>query len=161
MMFNLLIATIASVIGPVTDYGSSNMTNHVSAEYISTGDNQCTLGVTFTLRNAESSIIWDKAIVKTTDGALVKVIDDVERAQLPADGLLVRGAAAFASRSKSSVIKEPKTSYIFISPAPMFEFDTSVAVYVNDHLTHVETATIYCNVDACECSVRGYPERRF
>lgn len=161
MMFNLLIAAIASVLGPVTDYGSSNMTNHVTAEYISTGDNQCTLGVTFTLRNDESSIVWDKAIVKTTDGALVKVIDDVTRAHLPADGVLVRGAAAFGFRSPASVIKEPKMSYIFISPAPLFEFDTSVAVYVNDHLTHVETATIYCNVDACECSTRGYPERRF
>jgi len=161
MLFSYLIATVAHVVGPVTDYSNFNMSNHVTAEYISTGDNQCTLGVTFTLRNDESSIIWDKSLVKTESGALVKVIDDEEYAKLPADGVLVRGAAAFGNRSQSSPISEPKTSYILISPEPLFKFDTRVAVYVDGDLSHVETKTIFCSVDACECSTKSYPKRRF
>lgn len=160
MLFSYFIATVAQLVGPVVDYGNFNMTNHVTAEYVKTADNKCTIGVTFIQRNDESSIAWDKSIVQTESGTPVKVIDDIEYAELPADGNLVKGVSLFASRATNDIVWEPRTSYIFISPEPRFKFDTAVAVYVDDALDHVEKKTIYCDVDACECSTKSYPKRR-
>lgn len=158
MLFSYFITTIASLVGPVTGYSNFNMTDHVTAEYVETG-NQCTLGVTFTQRNDESSIAWDKTTVVDEVGNHVKVVDDVSYAALPPDGILVGGISSFGNRSANSMIWESKTSYVFISTAPKFKFNTRVSIYVDDKLSHVEDKMIYCNVDACECSTRAYPER--
>lgn len=160
MLFSYFITTIAQLVGPVVDYSNFNMTNHVTAEYVKTADNKCTIGASFVQRNDESSISWDKSIVQTESGVPVKVIDDISYADLPADGNLVKGVSFFANRGANEIIWEPRTSYIFISPAPRFKFDTVVSVYIDDALVNVEKKTVYCDVDACECSTKGYPKRR-
>ena len=147
MLFSYLIGTVFKLYGPVTDYWTHSINEHISYEYVITNGDECHIALGITRDDDERSVSWREFPVKDETGGNVTTRRSREDSQsegfIPTQVIFAGGDLHPGQGTKVAYLMQPKN--------PRFGFTVDLKIEDENGNLSTETTTVRCDVSQCKC----------
>lgn len=145
MLFSYLIGTVFKLYGPVTDYWTFSINDHISYEYVITSGDECHIALGITRGDNERSISWKSLPVKDETGSDVMVNDSSgwNSGFISQDYMFTTDSSRPSSNMKVAYLMQPNH--------PRFSFTVDLKIESGTGEISTESTSVTCDVDRCKC----------